>query len=160
MLKRKEAMAQLGMPLRTFARWAARGMPRQGEGAAERFPFPEILVWWGEQRERQGRDSVRPADIDEAKMRLVTAEADLKELELGERRRELMTVAQYERVTDETYSQVRSQIKAIEARLPAMPGPWKTIEQRRKVISKAFLELLDILYRANDVPEPEEIEAD
>jgi phage terminase Nu1 subunit (DNA packaging protein) len=159
-LTRTEAMAALWMPLRTFARWLSKGMPSQGKGAAQRFPFPECLVWWGEQRERQGRESVRPAAIDEARMRLVSAEADLRELELGERRRELMTVAQYERVTAETYSQIRSQLKAIEARLPAMPGPWKTIEQRRQVIAKGLLELLEILYRANDIPEPEEVEAD
>lgn len=144
------------MPERTFAQWVARGMPRKGDGKRERYPWPEIYRWTAEQLERRGKESARPKDIDDARNRLMSADAELKELELAERRGHLMTVEQGEKWIVEAFGRIRGQLSAMEPRLAATLGACKTIPQRSKAIREAIQEVLEELYKGDDIPAPED----
>src|SRR5260221_218097 len=98
------------MPERTFARWCTRGLPTDGEGNEARHPWPEVFAWLLDQKERRGREAAKPVGkLDDSRQREAAARADLAELEVAERRRELMTVADYERLVSGAMQRIRAQ---------------------------------------------------
>lgn len=68
------------------------GCPARTVGTALRFDGPRFVRWYANRKFEQGRQSVRPADFEDARARKMIAEAELSELELAVKRNELMTI--------------------------------------------------------------------
>jgi len=63
-----------------------RDVPHVGQGRDMRFLWPELREWRDKQLIQQGAQSVRPSSVEEARRRDISAAADLKEMEVAERR--------------------------------------------------------------------------
>jgi phage terminase Nu1 subunit (DNA packaging protein) len=159
-LKRKEAKQALGdMPERSFARWVAKGLPRKGDGGQERYPWPEIHRWMLEHARQEGRESVRPADYEDAKARKAMAEAELAELDLAQQRHELMTVEVAEKTLGEAFQRIRGQLLALPRRLAPDVVGVQTLPEANARLTKAIAEVLEELADGKDVPDGEEVDA-
>lgn len=140
------------MPERTFATYVSAGLPRRGDGAKAKYPWPEIFNFVVERQQRIGRDSARPSNVDEAKARRDLVHAELAELDLAARRGELLTVDEFEKRLTDAYARVLGAMAALEPRLAADLEGSMTLIQKRTVIRKALAEIKSELYRAEDVP--------
>lgn len=153
LLTRVQARAALGdMEDRTFRRWLARGMPAKGRGRSERYPWPEIHVWYVEQVERRARDQTRPKNYDEARAREMAARAELAELELEQRRGKLVTVAESQRWAAELAQRLNAQIQAIPTRHAGPGVGLATIAESHAHLKRVADDLRAELYEAKDVP--------
>ena len=88
-LTRAQAKAALGdMPERTFARLVVEGLPRQGDGAKARFPWPEIHVWLLDRERKKATAAARPVDMGlaESERREAQAKAEIAEMKAAQMR--------------------------------------------------------------------------
>jgi phage terminase Nu1 subunit (DNA packaging protein) len=153
MLTRKEAKQALGdMPERSFARWVAKGLPRKGE----RYLWPELHRWILEHARQEGRESVRPADYEDARARKAIAEAELAEYDLARKRGELLTVADGEKTIAEAFQRIRGQLLAVPSRFAADLVGIQTLPEANARLTRAVTEVLEELATASDVPAPED----
>mgnify|MGYP001569565410 CR=1 FL=1 len=157
-LTRAEAKKALGdMPERTFAQWCARGLPVEGELDAARYPWPEVFRWLLDQKERRGREAAAPdSNINDSRKREAAARADLAELDVAERRRELMTVADYERLVSGAMQRIRAQLLTLKTKLPPEVIGVRDITEAIGKVDPVVDELLAELYVAKDVPDGDE----
>lgn len=90
-----EAAKRLGRTERRLQQLVAehRDVPTVGQGKHRRFLWPELQEWWEKHLIQQGVASVRPGSVEEARARKLAADADLKEMEVAERRGALMPAA-------------------------------------------------------------------
>lgn len=159
LLTRKEAKQALGdMPERTFARWVAKGLPRKGE----RYLWPEISRWLVEHARQEGRESVRPADYEDARARKMIAEAELAEYDVALKRGELLTVADGEKTIAEAFQRIRGQLLAVPSRFAGDLVGIQTLPEANARLTRAVTEVLEELATASDVPvsEDEDVEAE
>lgn len=70
-----------------------RDAPAIGQGKHRQYLWPQLREWRDKLLVQQGVQSVRPGTVEEARARKLAAEADLKEMEAGERRGALMPAA-------------------------------------------------------------------
>lgn len=144
------------MPERTFARWCAKGLPSKGDGTTARFPWPEIHRWLLQQVEQRGRESAKPKDIDEARERKAAADAELAELELAEKRHQLMTVEAGEAALGAAYARVATRLKAAPNKYAPRTVNLKSIPESLTIWQRAVHEVMDELYQGRDVPVPDD----
>lgn len=162
-LKRAAARDALGLADRTFARWVAKGLPRKGEGKREFYPWPEIQRWLLDHVREEGRESVRPEDYEDAKARKMMAEAELAELDLAIRRRELMTVDEGQKALSEAFDRIAAQLKAAPTRHAHDLVGIQTLPEAEARLKRITAEMMGDLAAAEDVPadaEPDEETAD
>jgi phage terminase Nu1 subunit (DNA packaging protein) len=153
-LTRAQAKAALGdMPERTFARWCSLGMPCKGDGRHARFPWPEIHHWFSQQMEKRGRDSARPANLEEARARKEAAAAELLEMEVAEKQGDLVSIGVHRQLVTDAFARVR-------AGLDAMPPRWAadfttacSVAEAQLKLRKAVADVLGDLFRGEDVPD-------
>jgi hypothetical protein len=97
-LTRAQARGALGdMPERTFARLVVEGLPRSGEGAKARFPWPEIHVWLMDRERKKAREAARPTDqgLAESERREAQAKAEIAEMKAAQMRGDSVPVEVY-----------------------------------------------------------------
>lgn len=70
-----------------------RDVPCVGRGRERRFLWPELREWRDKHLIQQGVRSVQPQSVEEARARKLTADADLLEIQVAERRGALMPAA-------------------------------------------------------------------
>lgn len=90
-----EAAARLGLTVRRLQQFVAehRDVPSIGHGKQRLFLWPELREWRDKNLIQQGVASVRPGSVEEARARKLAADADLREMEVAERRGMLMPAA-------------------------------------------------------------------
>jgi hypothetical protein len=106
----QEAAERLGLTDRRLRQLIAehRDVPYIGRGKDLRFLWPQIREWRDKQLIQQGVHSVRAQSVEEARARKLTAEADLREMEAGERRGSLMPAALYRQELEAAYMRVQA----------------------------------------------------
>jgi len=120
---RAEMAGMLGISPVTLDRWVAAGCPLQERGKTSqghKFNSAEV-VKWVRAREAEG---TRASDGDsDAKRRHAAASAELKELELAERRGEMIRVEDVVPIVADELANVRSRLMAMPGRLaPGLVG--------------------------------------
>src|SRR6185437_2071213 len=107
LLTRPQARAALGdLSEAAFTRLQQQGLPQKGDGRRARYEWPRIQRWYMDWKFEQGRQSVRPEDYEDAKARKMMAEAELAELDLAIKRRELMTVEEGQKALGEAFDRI------------------------------------------------------
>lgn len=157
-LTREQARAALGdMPERTFAQLVSEGIPREGDGQQARFPWPEVWRWYLQRERAKAREAVKPADttLVEAERRELVAKAELRELELAERKGELVPLADFDRAVAATFARVRSKLLNLPNAV-AMRVTGETLAARTAQAQALVDEIMGELSGAADVPEPED----
>ncbi len=129
------------------------GMPHAKTSARKiAIPMPSGRVWYHEYLIRKGRKQAAPTSIDDARRRKGAAEAELVELELAEKRGELMTVADFVKVTGEAFARARARLQNLASRAAAAAFGGQSVPECQARIEPLVLEVLDELRRADDVP--------
>jgi hypothetical protein len=129
------------------------GMPHEKQSSRKiAIPMPAGRVWYHDYLVDKGRRQAAPKDLDEAKQRKMAAEAELAELELSEKRGELMTVSDFAKITGEAFSRARARLQNLAPRVAAAAFGAPTIPEAQARIEPLVIEVLDELRRADDVP--------
>ncbi|MCE2942182.1 MAG: hypothetical protein ACK51E_11425 [Gemmatimonadota bacterium] len=110
-LRAAEAADAVGVSPRTLREWTQQGCPhRRTPGGAE-YVIAEVLTWRTETAVAAAIEKLqRPDGIDLAaeQARKARADADLRELDLAERRGELVPVAKYRRELEDVLGRMRA----------------------------------------------------
>lgn len=130
-LTRDQIMDYLGVSDRTLYRLIDEGLPSVGKGESATFPWPECRKWKDKQIATEAAEKAvgKPADLDEARARREAALAEQEELKLGQLRKELMTVADYDRAVGGTLGRVDGRLKSLPQRIAATQWPAEYAER-------------------------------
>ena len=131
------------------------GCPREMVGRKQMFRWPEFNRWYWTRKIEEAREAARPVNLDEARARREAALAQQEELKLAEMRGELMTVADYRRVVDDTNARIAARLKTLPQKLaPAVVGV-RDVSEGLTRVQPLVDEVMAELYRGEDVPEDE-----
>lgn len=100
----------LGLTTRRLEQLVAehRDVPSVGRGQHRRFLWPALREWRDKALIQQGVHSVRPQSVEEARARKLAADADLREMEVGEKRGALMPSALFRQELEAAYMRVQA----------------------------------------------------
>jgi hypothetical protein len=113
--------------------------------------WPDFPRWWGDQREEGGKRRAAPSTLDEARLRRETAEAELKELELSERRGEVVSVEVHARMLNDALGRAASKLKNL-PRTISLRVTGETIPERERQARPLVEEVASELAAGQDVP--------
>jgi phage terminase Nu1 subunit (DNA packaging protein) len=122
-LSKQEICRLLKLSTKRIETLTTEGMPVVMSGRHPRYPVPNAVLWYIARKEQAASDRSAPADLDEARARREAALAEQEELKLGQLRRELMTVADYDRAVGGTLSRVDGRLKSLPQRIAATQWP-------------------------------------
>jgi phage terminase Nu1 subunit (DNA packaging protein) len=89
-MTRQELARAIGVHPQTITKWEAEGMPvarRGGRGVASRYSLPAVFAWRMESLRSVAGTTL---SLEQERQRLTRINADTRELQLAERRRELL----------------------------------------------------------------------
>lgn len=141
--------AILGLSSRQVRNLEQAGLPKEAKG----YPIPAAVRWYVGRKVAEVEARL-PADLDEARLRLDTAKAQLAELTLASRRGELMSVADFDRELGGAFARVSAQL----ATLPTKAAPLVvglTAQEVVTVLERVVQEIREELHRADDIPDAE-----
>lgn len=176
LLNKTEIAERFGVDVRSIELWVAQGMPRRKISGRPAFSWHDCRKW-REQQIRSDERATRHAGGDEdrkklmadARLQTAIAEAEMANLDLAQRRGELVTLdymrAEFDRVC-----------QALRARLLALPQSWAprlgacvTTIDRQLELQNAINEVLPVLRELADddgedepadvAPDPAEVSA-
>jgi len=110
----------LGLSLPTLDAMVRRGCPVLQRGAQGRewcFDVPAVIKWRTDRAVAAALGDTSKLDQEEARRRKLAAEAALAELDLAERRREMIRVEDAAALVADEYAKVRSRLLDLPARL-------------------------------------------
>jgi phage terminase Nu1 subunit (DNA packaging protein) len=168
---------------RTIRNWLnQKGMPSISDERGRRFEWSKVLPWYVKMKAEQdgnGRKSnltpvsspkksttvtddlvVPPETFDAALTRKTIAEADLKELDLATRRREVVAVADAGRMMQDTVASLRTEILAWPTVMIGRVFGVKDRNQLFSVLTASARDLCGRLSRINPAAAPSEVAAD
>jgi len=153
LLTRPQARAALGdLSEAAFTRLQQQGLPQKGDGRRARYEWPRIQRWYMDWKFEQGRQSVRPEDYEDAKARKMMAEAELAELDLAIKRRELMTVEEGQKALGEAFDRIAAQLKAAPTRHAHDLVGIQTLPEAEARFKRITAQMMTELASADDVP--------
>ena len=130
------------------------GMPSEKKGAGYVVVFPDAMAWYKARLREEGARKAAPSTLDEARLRRETADAELKELELAERRGELVTVEVHAKLLNDAFARAGSKLKNL-ARAIALRVTGATIPEREAQALPLVNEVARELAAGEDVPADE-----
>lgn len=142
----KSALAAFtGYSFETISHWVKRGCPvyRQGrKGLETLFYMPDVWRWRAEDERRQIELDTKPKDYDGAVQRKVIAEAELKEMELAERRQELVSLDQVTKDMEKVFMSLRSRLLSIPIKAAPLLVACRNESELQQVLTKQVDEAL------------------
>lgn len=147
----------MGLSRNTLAEWARRpGCPRVQRAGKWLYQWPAFREWYIGERIAAGSGQGKPSDLEEAKMRKLSAEAELAELELAKARGEVVPVARVREAALADHSRVRARLRDLPVRaVQAIAGKQTKAQQRaalEALVEEALGELRDM-----DVPDDDDM---
>jgi phage terminase Nu1 subunit (DNA packaging protein) len=115
---RTELAEIFGVSLTTVDHWTRAGAPHDSSGSGPKFNTAEVVDWRVAQAVEKATEAA-PADqtLDEARRRKTQAEAELAEIELAEKRGQVVQIGEAAKLVAEEYTAVRSRLLAIPNKL-------------------------------------------
>jgi len=146
-------MRMVGIKLRQVAILRDNGLPFSKRAGHVYMPMPEAFRWYISWRidHRPGRPP-SPSSMDEAKKRLESAKAELAELELAERRRDLIRVEDHKALLADAFARVASKLRNMPHRV-ATQVTGKTVSDRKQEATRIVDDIYQELHGADDIPE-------
>lgn len=145
-IPQKELAAILGLSTRQIRNLEAEGMPHEAEGARKSYPIPDAVQWYVAREQERAQ----PTDIEDAKKRKLTAEAETAELELARMRGQLVLVEDVVKEQARVYDHMRAKILATSAKAaPAMVG-LRSIAEAQVRVEAVMRELMELLAETDD----------
>jgi len=147
-MTRDKLAAALNLTARQIANLAAEGMPRRRRGRA--FDYDVDAVVWYYQRKLERMEQLRPPGVEEAKARRELAQAELAEYELAEKRAQMISIDDHDRILGGMQDRLRA--KHLNA-----PGKWapqavglRTIAEGQLLLEQIMQECLLEITRVGD----------
>lgn len=134
-----------GYSFETISHWVKRGCPvhRQGrKGLDTLFHMPDVWRWRAEDERRQSEVGNKPKDYDGAIQRKVIAEAELKEMELAERRQELVSLDQVTKDMEKVFMALRTKLLSIPIKAAPLLVACRNESELQQVLTKQVDEAL------------------
>ncbi len=150
------AAARFGVVDRTFRRWIERGLPIHADSKNKRqIDWLAALAWYVQDQipppppTPELPETPDDENINQAMLRKTKADADLKEHELGVRRRNYVQVVLVEKTIADLATRIRAKLLAVPGKLaPELEGMEKAEMQERLEI-----EMIHILSELQRAPE-------
>lgn len=112
-----EFAAITGLSTRQIRNLEKAGMPcRDGEGNRKAYPLPDALQWYVAEKMREAERSAKPSGLEEAKVRKMEAEAELKQRDLLRSRGELVPLEWMESEFAAALATLRAAIQTVPVR--------------------------------------------
>lgn len=138
-------------------------IPMSGRGRSRRFLWPPLRKWRDAYLRSEGVRSIRPQSVEEARARKLAAEADLAEIELAERRGQLVPAAFFRQEYEGACARLRAALLNASTRyaprlLEALAAwvPAHALRHLEEFLSTMTRETMTELEAGDDVPEDEE----
>lgn len=148
----------LPLTTRQIRNLEADGLPHRADGNRKWYPIPEAVVWWRDREVAAALAGVQVSDLDRIKERKLEAEAAAKELELAERRGQLMRAAAARHTWAAVLTRLRSKVISFMGALaPQMVG-LENPREAKAILDRAMNELLAELRETADELEDDEEE--
>lgn len=112
------------------------------KGGKKGLIWPHFPVWL---RQHWQRERKAPSTLDESRRRKLDAEAELAELEVAQRRGDLIDMAEAEKVYVRVLSRLRTTILNLPGRFASRTVGLESLMQSQVVWDKAMIEALKIL---------------
>jgi hypothetical protein len=152
MITPEDAADRLGVSIRQVQVLCEEGMPHEGLGNRRFVLWPEARHWRDKRIEAKTKKSLRAGGAEESKDRKLAAEAEMAEMELAQRRGEVMPVEDGEREIGEAFARVRSKLLNLPNAI-AMRVTSETLPGRKEQAQMLVDEVMAELAAGEDVPE-------
>lgn len=153
-----EKIADLfGVTTVTIRNWRKEGMPMRVVDSRARFGIRECIRWRRE-KDREKWDAEGPQisiEVNEARLRKVSVEAELLEMQRDVQRGKLVEVDRFERALMLAFGRVREKLIAFAPRVAPHLVAMTSEGQAEMVLDKYVAEIITEL-RADEVPDDEE----
>lgn len=167
LLTREELAERFGKDVRTITNWVQAGMPQRKKSGKPVYSWPECLAWREEQIRNDARatrhedtDEDRKTEMAALRLREQRAATLQAELDLAERRRQLVPVA-FMRAEFERHAM------ALRAHLLTLPAAWagrlgacRTDTERQLALEQAVNQAMPILQELADDDGPADAPAE
>jgi hypothetical protein len=132
----------LGVSLVTVFDWAKKGMPKLSRG---KFDVRACTAWLLARKEAEHQAKLNNLSLDEAERRFRNAKAELAEMELAERRGELVEADAVREMWDKHISAAKTQLLSIPARVAVTLLACKSAEEVHAALETNIRDCLDEL---------------
>lgn len=132
---------------RTITNWvnSTPGCPSWKEGSERFFDSVKVAAWREAKARAESERDATPLDLEEARARKMTADAELAELELGRLRGELVPVDAVRTTMADLTSRVRAQLLAIPGRYSARIVGLPSLAEAARALDLAMRDVLNEL---------------
>lgn len=149
-VNRQELLHILGCSAPTIADYELRGMPvekKGGKGVANQYNTAAVIEWLVAHKAGLLPGGGKARNHEDEKARKTTAEADLKEIELAERRGEVVPITHAVKEFAKRVAATRTKMLALPTKLAPVLVVMTDIEESRAAIEEVIREGLDELAR-------------
>jgi phage terminase Nu1 subunit (DNA packaging protein) len=148
-----------GVDTDTVHLWRQKGMPHRVASGRPRFEVAACVQWRRTQDKREHRESTSPDEAKE-RTRKLSADADLAELKLRERRGELVPTEDVERQTDRMVSVIRARVLSIRGRWAPRVIGLATMAEATRTLDGLVADVLAALAEGAEEIEAEDADRD
>lgn len=142
-LTQKEMAEVLGLSTRQVANLEVLGMPTKSKAGKKLYPSTPGMRWYIHYKVQ----AAQPADFEEARARKMSAEAELAELDLAQKRGQLIPLEQHGQRLARILERVRARLVAIPGTVAPRLLSLETAVEAQAVVAGAVAEALEELSR-------------
>lgn len=134
------------------------GCPHEKQGRRVFVPMPGGRIWYHNFLIEKGKKQGTPSGIESARQREAEARTELVEIELAEKRRDLMHVDDYDRMVGDAFARVDARLQSLAPRLAGVVLGAQSIQEAQARIDPLVQEARDELRAADDIPRADDDE--
>jgi phage terminase Nu1 subunit (DNA packaging protein) len=149
---RNEIAEILGVSPRHINNLVDEGLPHSSDGKRVKYDVALCVAWWVARKVEEVKAKAEPVNEWDAKARVDTLRADILELELGEKRRELMPVALHRKELVGAFQRVDARLMTFADKVARVVIGTRDWADGRTRVLPVVEELRGELYQADDVP--------
>jgi phage terminase Nu1 subunit (DNA packaging protein) len=152
LLKRSEIATVLGVEQRTITNYQKlpKPIPTQRKGREVFYPLAPCVQWFAEYRVGEAEKSI--SELDMARQRKLTAEAELAEIKLAQERGGLVSVDVADRTLAGICDQLRARVLAFTGRVAPLVVGVPDVAEATALIEPVVHEFLGVLANETVVP--------
>lgn len=147
-LSKADLARMFGVSLPCIGQWVGKGCPyitKGGPGKQWIFNSADVRLWREDQAIQQMVGDTSALDIDEARRRKLAAEAALVELDLAQRRGDVIEIEEVAGVVGDDYANVRAKLLALATKLAPQVLGIEDLAECKALIERGVAEALEEL---------------
>lgn len=146
-----ELAGRMRVKRRAVDSWRHDGAPTEIRNGVHCFPWPDVLLWWRSNVRLGGRPAHgEETDLEAAKARRAIADARLAELDVAQRERQLLPLAEVDRQVSDLLMRLQARLLTVPSKYAARVVNVPTVGAAMAVLDSAVQEVLAELSVAMD----------